>query len=75
MYYQVSGTAVLMYDTLLCFPDEVRLVWSTLLRRTYSREDAVPMKVLYLLARYMMIATCIVTLMSEYRSHGRSKNI
>ena len=75
MYYQVSGTAVLMYDTLLCFPDEVRLVWSTLLRRTYSREDAVPMKVLYLLARYMMIATCIVALMSEYRSHGRSKNI
>ncbi|KAL5520584.1 hypothetical protein ACEPAF_2585 [Sanghuangporus sanghuang] len=65
-YVTISGTAVLTYDTLLCFPDEVRLVWSTLLQRKYSRENAVPMKILYLISRYMMIATCIVALMSKF---------
>ncbi|KAL5498047.1 hypothetical protein ACEPAH_2978 [Sanghuangporus vaninii] len=65
-YVTISGTAVLAYDTLLCFPDEVRLVWSTLLQRKPSRENAVPMKILYLIARYMMIATCIVALMSKF---------
>ncbi|EJD01974.1 uncharacterized protein FOMMEDRAFT_29094 [Fomitiporia mediterranea MF3/22] len=61
----VAGTVVLIYDTLLLLPDEICLVWSTLTWRRVSWEDSSGMKLLYLTARYLMIAVSIVALMTK----------
>ena len=43
----VSATVILLYDSILCLPEEVRLIWTKKLS---------PSKILYCLDRYVVLA-------------------
>ncbi|EJD04690.1 uncharacterized protein FOMMEDRAFT_27033 [Fomitiporia mediterranea MF3/22] len=63
-YITLAGTSVLVYDTLLTFPEELRFVWHPLV---YNRQKGATWKsnvsrVLYLLNRYFMITIAIMLL-------------
>ena len=61
----VAATALLIYDTLLCLFDEFHLVWEPLYNGQDLNSRSKFSKLLYILSRYLMIATCIMSLLSK----------
>ncbi|KAH8109584.1 hypothetical protein DFH11DRAFT_1627081, partial [Phellopilus nigrolimitatus] len=67
-YLTIAGTTVLVYDTILTLPDEIKFVWSTLLQKRWRWRDErghkqliIP-KILLLFIRYTMLTTAIAYL-------------
>ncbi|THH07515.1 hypothetical protein EW145_g3319 [Phellinidium pouzarii] len=64
-YITAAGIAILVYDTFLMLPDEIKLVWSTFPQVRKSSMRLVAAKILFILARYTMIIISIVEMFLE----------
>ncbi|PAV21573.1 hypothetical protein PNOK_0153000 [Pyrrhoderma noxium] len=69
-YVLIAGFAFLVYDSLLCLGDEVRLIWINLFTRSRkTRKFDILAKLLYLFGRYSAILNCILILIALLPIH------